>query len=63
MDNNKKICPLKALNGAPASEQDLFCEEERCKLYMEEYKQCAVVVAVKASKKLSELRHMNGGNS
>lgn len=63
MDDDKKICPLKALNGAPASEQELFCEEGCCQLYMEEYKQCAVVVAVKASKKLKELQYMNGGNS
>lgn len=63
MDDNKKICPLKALNGAPASEQDLFCEEECCLLYMEEYEQCSLVMAAKALNKLSELRHMNGGNS
>lgn len=63
MYENKKICPLKALNGASASEQDLFCGEEGCRLYMEEYKQCAVVVAVKASKKLKELQYVNGGNS
>lgn len=63
MDENKKICPLKALNRASASEQELFCEEEGCRLYMEEYNQCAVVVAVKASKKLNELQHENGGRS
>ena len=63
MDYNNKICPLKALNGAPASDHELFCDEECCQLYMEEYKQCAVVVAMKASKKLKELQYMNGGNS